>query len=197
MATPKQIQANRRNARHSTGPRTPRGKDRSRFNSVKHGLAGQHLVVPNEDRAEFQAFRDALLGHLQPANPLEEALCRQLVAGLWRAERSRLLETGHYQVNAAEVEHNFEYENLPASQRLAHLFRMSHSLLATALRYEARHELSFHRALLDLLHLRKAAAAGQLGSLGKDDSSIDLVWVSASDSEAPTPPGNPPSGPAT
>jgi len=38
MASPAQIAANRRNALHSTGPRTVTGKARSRDNALKHGL---------------------------------------------------------------------------------------------------------------------------------------------------------------
>jgi hypothetical protein len=39
MATEKQIAANRRNAARSTGPRTPKGKARSRMNALRHGLS--------------------------------------------------------------------------------------------------------------------------------------------------------------
>ena len=39
MATPKQIEANRRNAQNSRGPATDAGKLASRKNSLKHGLA--------------------------------------------------------------------------------------------------------------------------------------------------------------
>jgi hypothetical protein len=38
MASPAQIAANRRNATHSTGPRSATGKARSRGNALKHGL---------------------------------------------------------------------------------------------------------------------------------------------------------------
>ncbi len=39
MATEKQIAANRRNATNSTGPRSKSGKERSRMNALRHGLA--------------------------------------------------------------------------------------------------------------------------------------------------------------
>ncbi len=42
----KRIEANRRNAKHSTGPKTSAGKFRSSRNSLKHGLeARRHLII--------------------------------------------------------------------------------------------------------------------------------------------------------
>ena len=51
MATPWQIAANRSNARNSTGPTSDEGKDHSRSNAVKHGLAGSGVVVVDDDQA--------------------------------------------------------------------------------------------------------------------------------------------------
>ena len=38
MTSQRQLEANRANAKRSTGPKTPQGKARSRRNSYKHGL---------------------------------------------------------------------------------------------------------------------------------------------------------------
>ena len=46
MVTARQLAANRRNAEKSTGPRTDEGKAFSRGNAVKHGLAGDGIVLP-------------------------------------------------------------------------------------------------------------------------------------------------------
>ena len=53
MATEKQIQANRNNAKKSTGPRTEQGKAASSQNALKHGLLARDAVLPGEDPAEL------------------------------------------------------------------------------------------------------------------------------------------------
>jgi hypothetical protein len=45
---------NRRNAQKSTEPRTPEGKNRSRFNALKHGMTAKTLVLPDEDADVLQ-----------------------------------------------------------------------------------------------------------------------------------------------
>src|SRR5271156_1347395 len=41
-----QIEANQKNALHSTGPTTPEGKQRSRLNALKHGLRAKEVIIP-------------------------------------------------------------------------------------------------------------------------------------------------------
>jgi hypothetical protein len=55
MASDRQIAANRRNAANSRGPRTRAGKERSRQNAYRHGLAAR-LIAPADaakQRAEL------------------------------------------------------------------------------------------------------------------------------------------------
>ena len=56
MTSFKQIEANRRNARRSTGPSTEQGKQRSRCNAVRHGLTAETVIGALEDADDYQAF---------------------------------------------------------------------------------------------------------------------------------------------
>jgi hypothetical protein len=85
----RQLEANRANARASTGPRTPTGKARASQNSRKHGLS-----VPIESDPRLASLVSAIAGEL--AGP-EASACRQDLAGriaeaqaeLIRAQRAR------------------------------------------------------------------------------------------------------------
>ena len=48
MPTERQLQANRQNSRHSTGPKTTDGKAASRANATKHGLSGSAIFDEDE-----------------------------------------------------------------------------------------------------------------------------------------------------
>jgi len=87
MSTPSQIEANRRNAQKSTGPRTAEGKDRSRFNGVKHGMTAKFDVLPGEDAQEFTGRIDAWTADLKPRNQLERDLIERAARVSWQLER--------------------------------------------------------------------------------------------------------------
>jgi hypothetical protein len=88
----KRIDANRRNARKSTGPRTPEGKSRSRFNGVKHGLTATIPVIPGEDPAFYQARIEAMIESLPPRNQVELDLLGRVAAATWSLERATRAE---------------------------------------------------------------------------------------------------------
>ena len=53
MSSFRQIEANRRNARLSTGPVTEEGKRRSRQNGVRHGLTAETVITALEDADDY------------------------------------------------------------------------------------------------------------------------------------------------
>jgi hypothetical protein len=64
MATEKQIEANRRNAQRSTGPRTAAGKSFSSRNSFRHGLS-----IADGNNQETHTAIDALAVEIAGENP--------------------------------------------------------------------------------------------------------------------------------
>ena len=56
MTSYRQIEANRRNALRSTGPRTDAGKQVSRRNAVRHGLTAETVIGALEDAEDYNAF---------------------------------------------------------------------------------------------------------------------------------------------
>ena len=87
MTTEAQIEANRANARKSTGPRTPAGKAIVARNAVRHGLLGEQVVVEGEDRARFARHRDAMLRALVPVEEVEVTLAERLIGLSWRLQK--------------------------------------------------------------------------------------------------------------
>ncbi len=45
----KQLAANQRNAKLSTGPKTAEGKEAVKYNALKHGLLAKEVLLPGED----------------------------------------------------------------------------------------------------------------------------------------------------
>ena len=86
-ASEARIAANRRNALKSTGPQTPEGKQQSRANAYKHGMAGAGVVVPELEAAEVQRRFVAFVGDLKPSGQLGEALILRAATLSVRMER--------------------------------------------------------------------------------------------------------------
>ena len=87
MATQAQIDANRRNAQHSTGPRTPEGKRTVARNATTHGLFCQHLILPGENDAELESLRAGIHRRLRPADDLEMIYAERIVVAAWKMRR--------------------------------------------------------------------------------------------------------------
>src|SRR3954454_2348956 len=93
MPSQRQIEANRRNAASSTGPRTTRGKAVVALNAVQHGLLSRQAVTQDESEAELVEFGKRLRGQLAPIGELELLLADRIVSTAWRVRRAISLET--------------------------------------------------------------------------------------------------------
>jgi len=91
MATTiKQIDANRRNALKSTGPKTPQGKAAVSMNSLRHGLRARTVVLPGESRAEFDQLCNDLELEWQPQSRTEQFYLEQMAISQWKLTRMEL-----------------------------------------------------------------------------------------------------------
>src|ERR1700679_1372532 len=88
MASQKQIDANRRNARQSTGPRTTEGKAIARLNAVRHALTGQLTIVSPDQHSAFLALSSLLNASLNPTGEQELQVAHRLVRDPWRLARA-------------------------------------------------------------------------------------------------------------
>lgn len=98
QTTPKKIEANRRNASLSTGPKSPAGKERVRRNAMKHGLLAREAVIcagdGKESRAEFDALLRSLAAEFRPEGAVEEMLVERIAVCYWRLRRVLRCEVG-------------------------------------------------------------------------------------------------------
>jgi len=84
MPTDKQIAANRRNAKLSTGPRTPEGKVASRLNALRTGLRLTKGMLPPESLQELNETRHRFMLLWQPQTGLERRLVAQAACAEWK-----------------------------------------------------------------------------------------------------------------
>src|SRR5579862_6767569 len=100
MTSLRQIEANRRNALRSTGPKTEEGKQRARRNAVRHGLTAETVVAELEDAEDYRAFEAAITADYDARTAVERELVLRLASLLWRLRRATAIETDLLQIQA-------------------------------------------------------------------------------------------------
>jgi hypothetical protein len=93
MTSLKQIEANRRNAQKSTGPRSETGKQRASLNALRHGLTAETVVVSLEDPEDYKLFEEAIAAEYDAESAVERELVLRLANLLWRLRRATSIET--------------------------------------------------------------------------------------------------------
>src|SRR6267143_1065713 len=104
MPTEAQINANRLNAKKSTGPTSPEGKARSALNALKSGIDAWSHIIPGEDPAELETLTEQFLQHYRPADPVQLSLVDTLISTEWIQRRLRRIEAQlwNYQVECLD-----------------------------------------------------------------------------------------------
>jgi hypothetical protein len=92
MATESQTNANRENAKASTGPQTVEGKAKSSRNNTKFGLFAVCNCVLPEEQEDYENFCTALWTTLAPADPFEEITAAECIRNAWRLRRCAMAE---------------------------------------------------------------------------------------------------------
>jgi hypothetical protein len=103
MSSFRKIEANRRNARLSTGPVTEEGKRKSRQNALRHGLQAETVIDALEDAEDYAAFEMAVTADYEAQSAVERELVLRLASLLWRLRRATTIETGLFKLQAQHL----------------------------------------------------------------------------------------------
>ena len=149
MISEKQLEANRRNAQRSTGPRTGEGKERSSRNNLRHGLTGHINILPTEDREAHDAFCNELSDSLKPETPMERQLALSIAEDSWRLNRARAIEN-----NMFALGHEGERRELQTALADARTFQTQANQFQLLTIYEQRINRNLQRNLKQLQELQ-------------------------------------------
>ena len=89
--------------REATGPSTLQGKQRSKYNALKHGIFSK-ILLKDEPRAQYEALLKGLWDDLQPEGTTEEVLVEKLAMLLWRHRRLVRAEAAQIQSSVEFME---------------------------------------------------------------------------------------------
>jgi hypothetical protein len=164
LVSTRKVEANPRNSRKSTGPKTAAGKKRVSRNAIKHGFYSKYLLVGSEDRAEYDDLYADVRKHYQPLGWLEELWVEKIAVCSWRLRRLVRCESG--QIARALAGHSYELQQSkaddlaePASAPSSnpemdaltdHLFLPEKEELDKLLRYEAMITRQLNHAIAEL-----------------------------------------------
>jgi hypothetical protein len=117
MASLSQIEANRRNALRSAGPKTEAGKNRSRRNAIRHGLTAETVIEVLEDPEDYKAFELSVTADFDAQTAVERELVLRLASLLWRLRRATAIETGLLQIQSDILRESRQGRRIPTQLR--------------------------------------------------------------------------------
>jgi hypothetical protein len=117
-ASEARIKANQLNAKRSTGPKTPDGKERSRRNGLKHGMTGRGIVIPEEEVNEVEQRHRALQAELAPQSAMGAILVGQMATLSVRMERGAKQEFAAVAIRVRHASDVFDAERIDTARQL-------------------------------------------------------------------------------
>jgi hypothetical protein len=143
MTSCRQIEANRRNALKSTGPKTEAGKHSSRCNAIRHGLTAETVIGALEDAEDYKAFEAAITADYDAQSAVERELVLRLASILWRLRRATTMETGLFEIQAGHLHDYRQHRELLLSSRdvIHAVFRRPDSSNAAAISHGAANKM--------------------------------------------------------
>jgi hypothetical protein len=98
-----QLEANRRNAALSTGPRSPQGKAVASRNAVAHGLSGRITFQFPEEQIAYARLGQRFIVDYQPRTAIEEQLLHTIHDAQWQMNRCRAFDELIWKERAAGI----------------------------------------------------------------------------------------------
>ncbi|MCK5126186.1 MAG: hypothetical protein KAR42_08010 [candidate division Zixibacteria bacterium] len=124
-ASLKQIEANRKNALKSTGPKTPEGKDIASQNATRHGLYSNRIIIQSphyrEDPITYEALDKIVNKSLKPESHTQMLLADEIINNLWRSRRAMSIKTLNPSLNTTFKQHR-KHMRRQISQQLCYYY---------------------------------------------------------------------------
>jgi len=151
MSSQPQIEANRRNSKKSTGPRTAAGKLASSRNAVKTGIYSEAEVIRDENPAELAGLAAGYHARFLPEGPAERCLVDILVHSEWMLRRFRRAEAQLWEKNIEDSSDIIEPDQFDLGRAVNYNEGRVYGRLQRRIDSTQR---NYHRALNDLNRLQ-------------------------------------------
>jgi hypothetical protein len=163
MGTLKQIEANRRNSKLSTGPTSLEGRAVIRMNALKSGIDAQSQIITGEDPDDLEHLAAQYYERFQPQGPEEAALIDDAISSDWLLRRLRKTESQLWdRSNTQTAADNRKWGRKAEAYPLAAAFRDQQKVFERLQRRISAAERSLRAALETLARLRKLGGTGLL-----------------------------------
>jgi hypothetical protein len=161
MISEKQLEANRRNAQRSTGPRTGEGKKIAALNARRHNLTGQVTAMTEADRIMHDAFSASIVESLAPEGAMETQLAQRVATDSWRLNRISAVEDNLFALGHSAKSEEIETDDpeIHAALTAARVFQAESKELQLLTLYEQRINRNIQKNLAMLQALQSARLA--------------------------------------